>query len=218
MRLRPALIAVEGIDGSGKSGVVRHLAAHLRSLGADVLATREPGGTPEGESLRALVLAGKDETWEPASELLLMTAARVQHVRRVIEPALARGQIVVTDRFVGSTLAYQGKGRGLSTGFILDLHRQAVGDLWPDLTLILDLDVATGLGRSRHRLSTDAIDEGRFEGLDLGFHESIRSAFRDQALEAPERHALIDASGTPVEVQAAALAAVLGRLSAQPPA
>ena len=189
MRLRPALIAVEGIDGSGKSGVVRHLAAHLRGLGADVLATREPGGTPEGESLRALVLAG-------------------------IEPALARGQIVVTDRFVGSTLAYQGRGRGLSTGFILDLHRQAVGDLWPDLTLILDLDVATGLGRSRHRLSTDAIDEGRFEGLDLAFHESIRSAFRDQALEAPERHALIDASGTPEEVQAAALAAVLDRLSA----
>lgn len=213
MPLRPALIAVEGIDGSGKSGVVRHLADRLRERGATVLATREPGGTPEGESLRALVLAGRDDAWEPESELLLMTAARVQHVRRVIEPALARGEIVVTDRFVGSTLAYQGHGRGLATDFIRDLHRQAVGDLWPDLTLILDLDVATGLGRSRHRLSTDAIDEGRFEGLDLGFHESIRAAFRAQAQEAPERHAVIDASGTPEQVQAAALAAVLDRLS-----
>ncbi|MDZ4136194.1 MAG: dTMP kinase, partial [Paracoccaceae bacterium] len=115
-RLTRVLVAVEGIDGSGKSGVARHIADHFGSIGADVVATREPGGTPEGESLRALLLAGRDDTWDPYSELLLMTAARVQHVRRVIQPALDLGKTVVTDRFAGSTIAYQGAGRGIALG------------------------------------------------------------------------------------------------------
>lgn len=211
-RLVPALIAIEGVDGSGKSGVARFLAQRLAATGADVLATREPGGTPEGESLRALILAGDDATWDPASELLLMTAARVQHVRRVIRPALDRGQIVVSDRYVGSTIAYQGAGRGISEAFIRDLHVQTVGPVWPDLTVILDLDAVTGLARSRQRLAAAAIDEGRFEGLHLAFHQRIRQSFLDQAALAPASHLVIDASGPADQVQRAALDAVLAAL------
>ena len=205
-------IAVEGGDGSGKSGVVRHLAEALRSRGFEVVATRVPGGTPEAEALRALVLSGQDDAWEPASELLLMTAARVQHVRRLIEPALARGAVVISDRYAGSTLAYQGAGRGFDQGFIRDLHARAVGDRWPDLTLVLDVPVDLGLARSRARLGAAGLDEGRFETLDLGFHDRIRQGFLDQARAAPDRHAVIDASLPPDQVQAAALGAVLTHL------
>ncbi|WP_096784869.1 dTMP kinase [Rhodobacter sp. CZR27] len=205
---RGLFLAVEGIDGSGKSGIVGHLADHLRAHGRDVLTTREPGGTPEGEAIRALVLSGADDAWDPMSELLLMTAARVQHVRRVIAPALGSGRAVVSDRYVGSTLAYQGTGRGLSEDFIRDLHARAVGGLWPDLTLILDLDAATGLARSRRRLTDGAVDEGRFESLDLDFHERIRQSFLAQAARDPDRHAVIDASGTPEDVRSRAVAAL----------
>lgn len=208
----PLLIAVEGVDGSGKSGVARAIAAGLRAAGIDPVTTREPGGTPEGESLRALILAGKDDTWDPASELLLMTAARVQHVRHVIQPALAQGRVIVSDRFVGSTIAYQGAGRGLSVDFIRHLHEQTVGPVWPDLTVLLDVDAATGLARSRKRLADAQIDEGRFEGLHLAFHQRIRQSFLDQARGAPDRHLVIDASPAPDAVQAAALAGVRARL------
>lgn len=207
-----AFIAVEGVDGSGKSGVVRALVAGLAAQGHDVLGTREPGGTPQGEALRGLLLAGTDEAWEPRAELLLMTAARVQHVARVIRPAVAAGRIVVTDRYAGSTLAYQGAGRGMAEPLIRDLHRAVVDDLWPDLTLVLDLDPAIGLARSRRRLSDDAVDEGRFESLALPFHQRIRAAFLAQAAAAPERHAVIDADGSPEAVRDAALTAVAAYL------
>lgn len=203
-----AFIAVEGVDGSGKSGVVRHLIAALTQRGHDVLGTREPGGTPQGEALRGLLLAGEDDAWDPRAELLLMTAARVQHVARVVLPAVAAGRVVVSDRYAGSTLAYQGAGRGMAEGLIRDLHAAVVDDVWPDLTLVLDLDPAVGLARSRKRLATDAIDEGRFESLDLAFHQRIRAAFLAQAAAAPERHVVIDASGPPDAVQAAALTAI----------
>ncbi len=203
-----AFIAVEGVDGSGKSGVVRHLIAHVQALGRDVLGTREPGGTPQGEALRGLLLAGEDDAWDPRAELLLMTAARVQHVARVVLPAVAAGRVVVSDRFAGSTLAYQGAGRGMAEALIRDLHAAVVDDIWPDLTLVLDLDPAIGLARSRKRLAVGAIDEGRFESLDLAFHQRIREAFLAQAAAAPERHVVVDADGTPEAVQAAAALAV----------
>jgi dTMP kinase len=209
-----AFIAVEGVDGSGKSGVVRHLVAGLQARGHDVVGTREPGGTPQGEALRGLLLAGEDAAWEPRAELLLMTAARVQHVARVVLPAVAAGRIVVSDRYAGSTLAYQGAGRGMAEPLIRALHAAMVDDLWPDLTLVLDVDPAVGLARSRKRLSDGGIDEGRFESLDLAFHQRIREAFLAQAAATPERHAVIDASGAPGAVQAQALATVerfLGR-------
>jgi len=188
-----AFIAVEGVDGSGKSGVVRRLVAGLQARGHDVVGTREPGGTPQGEALRGL---------------LLVTAARVQHVARVVLPAVAAGRVVVSDRYAGSTLAYQGAGRGMSEPLIRELHATMVDDLWPDLTLVLDVDPAVGLARSRKRLSDGGIDEGRFESLDLAFHQRIREAFLTQAAAAPDRHAVIDASDAPGAVQAQALAAV----------
>ncbi len=203
-----AFIAVEGVDGSGKSGVVRHLIAHVQALGRDVLGTREPGGTPQGEALRGLLLAGEDDAWDPRAELLLMTAARVQHVARVVLPAVAAGRVVMSDRYAGSTLAYQGAGRGMAEALIRDLHAAVVDDVWPDLTLVLDLDPAIGLARSRKRLAVGGIDEGRFESLDLAFHQRIREAFLAQAAAAPERHVVVDAGGTPEAVQAAAATAV----------
>ncbi len=205
---RGFFIAVEGVDGSGKSGVVRGLVAALTARALPVRATREPGGTPEGEQLRALLLSGGGEGWAPRAELLLMTAARVQHVERIVRPAVAAGEILVSDRYVGSTIAYQGAGRGMDEGLIRDLHATMCDDLWPDLTLVLDVDAATGLSRSRRRLAADALDEGRFEALDLAFHERIRASFRAQAAAAPARHIVIDASGAPDDVQAAAIGAV----------
>ncbi|AQR73646.1 dTMP kinase [Sphingomonas sp. LM7] len=203
-----AFYAVEGIDGSGKSGMVAGIVAHLERTGRPTIATREPGGTPQGEKLRALLLAGTDDAWDQQSELLMMTAARVEHVQRVILPALARGTSVVSDRYVGSTIAYQGAGRGMPEDYIRRLHRDAVGDVWPDLVLILDLDPEIGLARSKKRLSADAIDEGRFETLDLDFHHRIRRSYLDQAARDPERHAIVDALGTPEEVRARVIAAI----------
>ncbi|WP_136684618.1 dTMP kinase [Falsirhodobacter xinxiangensis] len=197
-------IAVEGIDGSGKTGVVRAIAQAI----PDALTTREPGGTPQGDRLRGLLLAGDGAAWDPMSELLMMTAARVEHVRRVIRPALDAGRTVVSDRFLGSTLAYQGAGRGMDAGLIRDLHDRAVGGILPDLTIVLDLDPAIGLSRSRKRLSAEAVDEGRFESLDLAFHSRVRQSYLDQAHSAPERHAIIDAASAPEIVAQQVLAAL----------
>jgi dTMP kinase len=205
---KASFYAVEGVDGSGKSGMVAHIVAHLTDTGAPAIATREPGGTPQAEKIRSLLLSGADDAWDQQSELLMMTAARVEHVRRVILPTLERGVSVVSDRYVGSTIAYQGAGRGMSESYIRHLHQQAVGDIWPDLVVILDLDPEIGLARSRQRLSAGAIDEGRFETLDLDFHRRIRQSFLDQAAQSPERHVVIDALGTPEEVRERAVAAI----------
>jgi dTMP kinase len=208
MSKAPCFYAVEGVDGSGKSGMVAHLVQHLAASGAPAIATREPGGTPQGEKLRALLLSGADDAWDQQSELLMMTAARVEHVRRIILPTLARGVSVVSDRYVGSTIAYQGAGRGMAEAYIRHLHAQAVGDVWPDLVVILNLDPEIGLARSRQRLSAGAIDEGRFETLDVEFHRRIRQSFLDQAARDPGRHVVVDALGTPGEVRARAITAI----------
>lgn len=204
---KASFYAVEGVDGSGKSGMVAHIVAHLAGSGA-AIATREPGGTPQGEKIRSLLLSGADDAWDQQSELLMMTAARVEHVRRVIVPTLDRGISVVSDRYVGSTIAYQGAGRGMSESYIRHLHKEAVGNIWPDLVVILDLDPEIGLARSRERLSAGAIDEGRFETLDMDFHRRIRQSFLDQAARDPERHVVIDALGAPGEVRERAVAAI----------
>ncbi|WP_404337367.1 dTMP kinase [Sphingomonas sp. MMS12-HWE2-04] len=200
--------AVEGVDGCGKTGIVKHLAEHLNQGSARAIMTREPGGTAQGEQIRALILSGSDDSWDQNSELLLMTAARVEHVRRVILPALAAGTSVVSDRYVGSTIAYQGAGRGMPEDFIRYLHRVAVGDVWPDLVLVLDLDPVIGLARSKGRLAAAAIDEGRFETLDLAFHRRIRQSYLDQAAADPARHVVIDADGSPDAVRQRAIAAL----------
>lgn len=202
-------VAIEGGDGAGKGGVIRALDQGLRAAGHDVVLTREPGGTPEGERLRALLLAEGGPAWQPEAELLLMTAARIQHVSGVIRPALAAGRIVVCDRFVGSTLAYQGAGRGQDIDRILRLHRDFVDDFWPDLTLVLDVSPEVGLERSRVRLAQAGEDEGRFEALENGFHARVRASFLQQAADHPDRYATIDAHVPAVEVQAQALDCVL---------
>ena len=199
--------------------MVAALARRLAERGLAHVVTREPGGTPEGERLRALLLSAEGGAWTAMSELLLMTAARVEHVAQVIAPALARGEVVVSDRFVASTIAYQGAGRGVSEALIRSLHEGAVGGLLPDLTIVLDLDPAAGLARSRRRLAAAGADEGRFEALDLAFHARVRRSFLDQAQGAPDRHAVIDAGPSQSDVQAAA-AAALDRLlshSSEPP-
>lgn len=205
-------VAVEGGDGAGKGGLVANLAAVLAEDGHDVLATREPGGTPEGLQLRALLLAESGQVWEQNAELLLMVAARVQHVRRVIQPALAAGKIVICDRFIGSTLAYQGAGRGLPEDLILDLHARLVDDIWPDLTILLDVDPRIGLARSRRRLASEVNDEGRFESLDLAFHDRVRQSFRAQAESRPGTSLVIDASQAIANVHADVAAGIRSRL------
>ncbi len=205
-------IVLEGGEGAGKTGTIAFLAAELRARGFDVVTTREPGGTPEGAALRRLLLAGEGFDWTPEAELLLMTADRAQHVARVVRPALAAGRIVISDRYAGSTLAYQGAGHGLDRELILDLHRRALNDLWPDLTLVLDVPPEIGLRRSIARLGSEGVDEGRFEGLDLDFHRRVRQSFLDLAAAAGRWARVIDATATPETVKAEALAAVLGLL------
>jgi len=206
------LIAFEGGEGTGKSTQIRRLADHLAAAGIDVLATREPGGTPEGQGLRRLLLGRADADWLPLAETLLMVADRVQHIERVIAPALAAGRFILTDRFVGSTLAYQGAGRGVPESFIRGLHREACDDLWPDLTIVLDLDPRIGLARSRRRLAAEDSDEARFEALDLAFHERVREGFR--ALAAGTRRGVVIDSSGPVEcVEAAVREAVAGMIA-----
>jgi len=145
--------------------------------------------------------------------LLLINAARAQHVEKVLRPALALGKLVLCDRFVGSTLAYQGAGHGIPEERIRALHKLAAGDLWPDLTILLDVDPALALKRSRRRLSASGSDEGRFEALDLDFHRRVRQSFLDQAARSPATHVVLDASRTQKVVEVEALAALRAALS-----
>lgn len=193
MRARGVMVALEGVDGSGKSGLARSLSQALSASGQDVVATHEPGGTEAGAALRKLLLASQAYDWTPTAELLLMNASRRQHVDIVVGPAIEAGKIVICDRFVGSTLAYQGAGRGLSEDLILSLHRLTIDDLWPDLTLVLDIEPEIALARSKSRLAATEVDEGRFEALDLAFHRRVRQSFLDQASRSPDRYKIIAA-------------------------
>ena len=205
---RGRLITVEGGEGAGKSTQVDLLLAALGHAGIAATRTREPGGSEGAEAIRRLLLDGADERWDAVGEALLLYAARRDHVVRLIAPSLERGVWVVCDRFADSTLAYQGYGRGLPLADLLALHRFALGDFAPDLTLILDLPVAEGLARAARRSGT----ADRFERLDTAFHERLRQGFRQIAADHPERCVLIDASGDQGSVHRAVLAAVAARL------
>lgn len=202
-------ITFEGGEGAGKSTQAARLVARLREAGIDVVATREPGGTPGAEAIRALIVEGDPDRWDGVTEALLVNAARADHVARRIRPALAAGQWVVCDRFVDSTLAYQGAGKGLSAAELLEAHRFATADLWPDLTLVLDLPAATGEARAAARGRLD-----RFERTGGDFHERVAAAFRHVAHQEPDRVRLIDATGTPDTVAAAVWREVAGLLPA----
>jgi dTMP kinase len=193
--VRGRFISFEGGEGAGKSTQVRLLADALTHKGIRCLSTREPGGSPGAESIRELLIQGDVGRWDPMSEALLNFAARRDHVTNVIEPALCAGTWVICDRFTDSTIAYQGFGQGLEISLIQDLHRTAVGDLWPDVTFILDIPVADGFGRVANR-STD-ID--RYERMDSQFHIRLREGFLEIARKNVERCAVVDAQ-PPVDV------------------
>jgi dTMP kinase len=182
----------------------------LARAGIAATRTREPGGSEGAEAIRRLLLEGAAERWDAVGEALLFYAARRDHVAKLIAPTLDRGVWVVCDRFSASTLAYQGYGRGLQLADLRALHRFALGDFAPDLTLILDLPVEEGLARVARR----ADDADRFERLNLAFHERLRQGFRQIAADDPERCLLIDAAGDQDNVHRAVLAAVAARLGA----
>jgi dTMP kinase len=206
-------LTVEGIDGAGKSTQARMLAVRLRTLGREVVETREPGGAPGAEEIRRLLVEGDPERWSPKTEILLFTAARHDHVERVVEPALAHGAVVLCDRYVDSTRAYQGAGAPERRELVDRLHRLAIG-LDPDLTLIFDMDPAAALERARSRVSD--LDEDRFERKGTVFQARLREEFLAIAAAEPARCALIDAARPAETVAGQVWAAVAPRLGLTP--
>ena len=205
---RGRFITLEGGEGAGKSTQIRLLADALAACGKDVVVTREPGGSKGAEEIRALLVSGETGRWGPVTEALLHTAARRDHLERTVWPALAAGRWVVCDRFFDSTMAYQGYGLGLGRDLIGALQATALGDFRPDLTLILDLPVESGLARANARRG----GEDRYERMDLDFHRRLRDGFLDIAAREPERCAVIDASHPVEAVQASVLDTVTRRL------
>ncbi|MFZ5907466.1 MAG: dTMP kinase [Nitrospirota bacterium] len=182
-------LSFEGIEGTGKSTQARLLFEHLREKGLDAVLTEEPGGTAIGRKIREVLLSTDHQEMTPLTELLLYFASRTQHLAQVIIPAINRGAVVITDRFTDSTIAYQGYGRGISLDLLYSLDTIATKGMRPDLTMLLDLDVETGLSRNRETLKAD-----RLELEDIEFHKRVRNGFLDLAAQEPGRIKLLDAS------------------------
>ncbi len=203
----PRFITLEGGEGTGKSTQAKRLVAALEVSGVSAIATREPGGSPGAESIRKLLVEGEQGRWDALTETLLMFAARSDHIRNTIKPAMASGKWVVCDRFTDSTYAYQGVGRGVDRETIRRIDAVSVGDFKPDLTLVLDLPVDIGLARAKARRGA----EDRFEKFGAEFHEKLRTAYRDIALRNGDRCVLLDASGSEDGVAKAIWNAVASR-------
>lgn len=212
---RGRFITFEGGEGVGKSTQIWRLADALRERGHRVMVTREPGGSPGAEAIRHVLLSGAAEAFGPRMEALLFAAARSDHVEQVIRPAVARGEIVLCDRFLDSTRVYQGVTGDLDPEFVASLERVAVNGMVPDLTIILDLDPEEGMRRA-HKRRGDATPD-RFEKEALEVHERRRRAYLDIAEREPARCVVIDASQEPASIARAVLAAVSDRLSLAPP-
>ncbi len=203
-------ITFEGPDGSGKTTQARLLAEHLRRRGYTVVLTREPGGTPIGDQIRAILHDPRNTAMDARAEILLFSASRAQHVARLIRPALARGEIVISDRYADSTLAYQGYGRGLDLEHLREITAFATGGLTPSLTLYLDIAPQDGLRRRR-------LGGGEWTRLDaeaLEFHERVRAGYEALARLEPERWVRVDAARPVEEIQEEIRAIVEGRLRA----
>ena len=206
---RGYFITLEGGEGAGKSTQAALLSERLKQTGHSVVQTREPGGTPGAEKIRSLLVEGDTDRWSATTETLLMYAARRDHIERVIAPALARGAVVVCDRYADSTRAYQGAAGDAPKDLIDGLEAAVLGDARPDLTLVFDLPVEIGLARTVAR----AGGERRFEAKDPGFHARLRSAFLDIAQSEPKRCDVIDASADAETVERAVWACVARRLA-----
>lgn len=201
-------ITLEGGEGAGKSTQAKLLRDKLAAYGYDVVLTREPGGSPRAEAIRAVLLSGKAKRFGPMGETLLFYVARDSHLELTIRPALARGSWVVCDRFHDSTRAYQGAAGGASMAAIDALERIVVGQTMPDLTLILDLPPEEGLRRVAARAGGEGQEADRFEGMSLRFHQNLRQEFLEIAEAEPWRCAVIDAGQPPEKVAADIWAAV----------
>ncbi|MFN7417568.1 MAG: dTMP kinase [Alphaproteobacteria bacterium] len=197
-------ISFEGGEGVGKSTQVRRLAARLQAAGREVVTTREPGGSPGAEAIRNLVLNGSADRWSPVTETLLMYASRRDHIERTLRPALARGAVVLCDRYADSTRAYQGAAGGADPGLISALETFILEDVRPARTLIFDLDPELGLARALGRPDAEA----RIESKGLDFHRCLRAGFLAIARDEPERCRIVDASGDPDTVEARVLEAL----------
>lgn len=203
-------ITLEGGEGAGKSTQILRLRTFLEERGRKVLTTREPGGAPGAEMVRKLLVEGPAERWDGITEALLHFAARREHLRSTVWPALERGDWVVSDRFADSTVAYQGYGHGIDRKLLAELYAIAVGDFRPDLTLILDLPIEVGLSRAAARRG----NETRYESLPRDFHERVHRGFHEIAIADPGRCVTIDASGSIDQTAAAIAAAAVERLGA----
>jgi len=192
---RGRFISLEGGEGVGKSTQVRALAEALRSRGLDVVVTREPGGSEGAEKIRELLLSGSEDRWELKGEALLFAAARADHVAKTIKPALEAGQWVLADRFIDSSLAYQGGAGGLGIEAVRAINAFGIGDDFPDRTLVLTLEDGADRARARDNGGSD-----RIGGRSDDYHRKVEAAFHIIAAEEPERVKLIDASGTPEQV------------------
>ena len=208
--MRGRFITLEGSEGSGKSTNLAFIHQQLQAAGLDVVLTREPGGTPLSEQIRDLLLDHRNGAMHSDTELLLMFAARAQHINEVILPALGRGQWVLCDRFTDATYAYQGSGRGIDEGRIAQLEQWVQGDLRPDLTFFLDLPVEIGLARAGERGEPD-----RFEREQIDFFERVRRGYLAQAERHPERYRLVDASQPLEQVQVQLAQQITDYLQAQ---
>ena len=217
MAARGKFITLEGLDGSGKSTQIEKLARALRAHGVAVTLTREPGGTAAGEKIRDVLLHSTTAGLAPLTEMALMFASRAQHVQQVILPALAEGRVVLCDRFTDSTEAYQGGGRKLGTKPVLVLHEMLCGGLQPDLTLLLDNDVAFSVERARrrnrqHKTARPEKDENRFEQENRAFFGRVRAAYLAIAAREPQRVHVVNARGTPQDTHRAIMEIVRKKL------
>jgi dTMP kinase len=204
-------ITLEGPEGSGKSSQLPALAEFLRRQGRTVLTTREPGGTPIGEQVRAVLTSMKNTGMNPTTEILLFCAARAQLVEEIIRPSLGRSEIVLSDRYADATLAYQGYGHGYALDLLRQLLNFATGGLWPDLTLLLDLSSEDGLRRKR----SNGGEWNRLDAYELAFHQRVRAGYLELARQEPQRWRIIDAAMPPEMVQLALRQAVLDRLTGE---
>lgn len=208
---RGAFISFEGGEGTGKSTQLRLLSQSLKDRNIPHIVTREPGGSPGAEQIRDLLVTGGADRWSPLSEMLLFYAARVDHWHKVIQPALAEGKLVLCDRFADSTMAYQAYAGGMDRARVEQMHTLALGDVKPDMTIILDLDAASGLARAQARPGAEA----RFESKGLAFHERLRAGFLDIAQRDPTRCRVLDANRAVDAIAADILRLVVEHLKAR---